>query len=96
MPKTFVIAGTRDQFNGYKHRRIRERVASGEVDFHYSDYVYVNNPLSLRGFADPHGVFIGTWKQLPDIKEIVETLIICSRTPNPKLIYILNELNEPV
>ncbi len=57
----------------------------------HTDIVNVNSPLILRGVSDPHGVFIGTWKDRIDILSIVETLIHQSNNPR-RLIDIRDEL----
>ena len=48
--------------------------------------------MRLRGIADPHGVFIGTWKERKDILEVVETLMHHSLGLNNKLKVIHNDL----
>lgn len=62
--KTFVIAGTHDEFKHYTRDKV--------LDKHY---VYVSRYESLHGFRDIHGVFIGTWRDRSDIIQILDTLI---------------------
>lgn len=92
MDKIFVIAGTREQYDEYRKRKIEEMHAKGQIDFRYADIIYVGNPHALRGIRYPHGVFIGTWRDRPDILQIVEELQICSNNTNSDLKRIYSEL----
>lgn len=74
MNKTLVIAGNFRQYVDYKNSKPNPE-----------DYRYVSKPDTIRGIRDPHGVFIGTWRSREDIKEILQVLILSSRTPNKTL-----------
>lgn len=76
MSKIFVIAGTREQANQWIKSNLEKRSKSGVTTLSWSDYVIVNDPVKVRGYSDPHGVFIGTWRDRPDIEEIVEHLFL--------------------
>jgi hypothetical protein len=84
--KTFVVAGSYYQASEwikkdrFKHNKL------------VTDYVYVSSVTDLRGYQNPHGVFIGTWRDRPDIRDVVEALIIQSVLPVPKLREIWGEL----
>ena len=87
--KTYVIAGDHYEFLEYREkwraRRITETERTGET-FSMADCVDVHSPSVLIGVKDPHGVFIGTWRSLPNIKEIVQHLLIASvNSLNPTL-----------
>ncbi len=71
--KTFVIAGTLDQYNYYIRAKSFDKL-----------YVYVSSPDTLRGHQDVHGVFIGTWRERSDIVEILDAVI--TRTTNTDVI----------
>jgi hypothetical protein len=40
------------------------------------DYIIVSNPDQLRGMRDPTGIFVETWKQRPDIFELLNRLLV--------------------
>ena len=75
MNKIFVIAGTKEQAKDYIRRKMDE--AGNETSF--NDYVIVTNSTALRGMDIEHGVFVGTWRNLPNLDELFQTLIIHSR-----------------
>ena len=79
--KVFVVAGNHDEAYTYINRKLEERIANGETVSKIGDYVYVDSVIRLRGVSNPHGVFIGTWKDRPDILEIVFELIMHSTDP---------------
>lgn len=78
--KHFIIAG--DQFQGREY--IKRKMAEHGNMFNHNDFVIVTSPNSLRGMSVEHGVFIGTWRNLPQLEEIFQLLIIHSRL-NPVL-----------
>jgi len=84
--RIYVVAGSWNEYDTYRARQS----AGGQI----SHYVFANDPWKLRGIRNPHGVFCGSWRNRPDIKEIVETLLLCSTEPNPALQAIVNELDE--
>jgi hypothetical protein len=88
--KTFVIAGTIWQAKEWIKQDIEKKYPTNP-SLTISHYVYVDSPSRLRGYNDPHGVFIGTWRSRSDIKEIVETLLQCCYR-NPALEKIHQEL----
>jgi hypothetical protein len=63
--KNYIIAGTYEQ---YKHW-LRTKILSP------STHVYVTNPDTLRGVHNPHGWFIGTWRDRDDMEQIFEVLL---------------------
>ena len=63
--KNFIIAGTYEQ---YKHW-IKRKILSP------STHVCVSSPAVLRGVQNPHGWFIGTWRDRDDMEEIFEVLL---------------------
>ena len=79
--KVFVVAGNHNEAYTYINRKLEERIANGETVSNIGDYVYVDSIVRLRGVSNPHGVFIGTWKDRPDILEIVFELIMHSTDP---------------
>ena len=94
MSKIFVIAGTREQANQWIKSNLEKRSKSGVTTLSWSDYVIVNDPVKVRGYSDPHGVFVGTWKERADILDIVELLMAQSIHVNRKLEAVLHEVRQ--
>lgn len=92
MGKIFVIAGNKAQFEDYMRRRIEEMKANGYVDFRYASIVYVSSANVLAGVSNPHGVFIGSWRERKDIHEILDRLMICSHMNNAAIQNIKQNL----
>ncbi len=92
--KIYVIAGNHNQAYEYINRKLEERISNGEMVSKIGDYVYVDSINRIKGISNPHGVFIGTWKDRPDIIDIVETLMIQSTSPNSSLGKILKQLKH--
>jgi hypothetical protein len=78
MSKIFVIAGNYEQATRWMKENIKKRIAAGETTVSYSDYAVRANVDTLRGVANPHGVFVGTWKERKDLDETF--LILLSHT----------------
>ncbi len=83
--KTFVIAGTIDQAKTWIKMDAEKRYANGNTSISLSDYVVVNQSLSLKGFSNPHGMFVGTWWNRYDIPELIAHLSFQSHNYNPAL-----------
>ena len=63
--KNFIIAGNYDQYKDW----LRKKILSP------STHVCVSSPAVLRGVQNPHGWFIGTWRDRDDMEEIFEVLL---------------------
>lgn len=94
--KTYVIAGNAFQANDWIKSNIEKRISGGETTLSMSEYTYVSDQKQLFGIKDPHGVFVGTWRDRIDIYEIVQTLIWASVHVNPRLHDIHNSLKPKV
>lgn len=73
MDKWFVIAGNNNQYLNF----VKEKVTAGwpiDTSLSMSNFHYVDHPDKLRGFANPRGYFVGTWRERKDIKDIVSIL----------------------
>jgi hypothetical protein len=92
MSKIFVIAGTNHEANDWIRRNMEKRHISGTTTLSRSEYVYVADPIVLRGFRDPHGVFIGTWRERKDIEQVIETLLQQSVHVNKSLEMLRKEV----
>lgn len=73
--KYFVICGNQQQYSDFIKRKAIELFNQGDTNISLSDFVYVSGPEKLKGYSDPHGWLIGTWRELPDIKIILSVLV---------------------
>ena len=72
--KFFVIAGNHEQARRWIRQECDRRWASGDTAVTLSDYIYVDDVSRIKGYSNPHGKFIGTWKDRWDIREIIADL----------------------
>lgn len=91
MTKIFVIAGNLAEAKDWIRKDIEARTSRGE-SITLSHYIYVDSTTRVKGYLNPSGVFVGTWRSRRDIKEIVDLLILASPQRNPKLHLIREEL----
>lgn len=91
MNKYFVIAGTRSEYMEFVHKKVNELLLSTTVSF--SDFVYVDSADNLRGYSNPKGWFVGSWREKKGINEIIVCLHIAKSqyVPNPEFEKILIE-----
>ena len=87
--KTFVIAGTKLEADYWIINDLSKRYPSN-TSISMSDYVYVSCPEKLKGISEPHGVFIGTWYERPDMLEVIQTLRHRTWAKNEKLNIIMD------
>ena len=90
--KTFVVAGTNEQAQNWIRQNITDYATTHGSWRSLSDYIIVNSEMNLKGHSDPHGVFVGTWRERRDLKDIVQLLMVQSTNPNPALGKIWKEL----
>lgn len=90
----FVIAGTDAQAYYWINKKIEERIRNGETVSKISEYKYVHNANVLRGIKHPKGVFIGTWRQRKDIKEIIEALLHSTMGVNETISKLYQEFRK--
>ncbi len=83
--RVWVIAGNEHQYHDY----VRNKPLNGD-----KKYSYVYAPDTLRGFTNPHGVFIGTWRERPDILDILQQLIISTTENTDKLQNLRVEISK--
>lgn len=74
--KYFVISGNFFEFNSFLKKKCEELYNAGNTDISYSHFVYVSDISSLKGYSDPRGWFIGTWRERKDIDEIIIQLLM--------------------
>ena len=92
MTKIFVIAGNFEQANDWMKKDIKRRWEAGETSITLSHYIYVDSPTRVKGYLNPHGVFVGSWRERKDILDIAITLHVSSANNNPALMDIIREL----
>lgn len=92
----YVIAGNHEQAYDYINRKLEERIRNGETVSKIGDYKYVDGVNTLKGIYDPRGVFIGTWRERKDIKDILLILNINSENKNPVLKKMWEEVNGSI
>ena len=73
--KTLVIAGNKFEAVTWIHADLGKKYPTN-TSLSMSDYIIVTNPDQLRGMGDPSGIFIGTWRERPDIFEILNMLLV--------------------
>lgn len=78
MSKIFVIAGNRAEADQWIKGNLEKRKNSGVTTLSWSDYVVVKDPVTLRGYRNPSGVFIGTWRQRKDMEGIFQLLLMAT------------------
>lgn len=74
MNKTFVIGGNYVQSNEWVKQNITDYAQTHGAWRSLSDYIIVTDATKLRGIREPHGVFIGTWYERSDVREILTIL----------------------
>ena len=92
MTKIFVIAGNFEQANDWMKKDIKRRWEAGETSITLSHYIYVDSPTRVKGHLNPHGVFVGSWRQRKDILDIALTLSLSSNPRNDAITNIIREL----
>lgn len=96
MSKIFVIAGTSREAQTWIAKNYQERVAIGDQQASTNDYKYVAHADDVKGYTNPHGVFVGNWLGRPDILEIVEALMMRSTHVNTALGKIYKDLQPKI
>ena len=79
--KYLVIAGNRDQFREFIGRKAKQIWEEGHTSVTLSDFLYVGGPDQLRGYSNPQGFFVGTWRERNDIEQILNILLVCMSDP---------------
>lgn len=77
--KYFVIAGTRSQYMAFVHIKVNEFFQCGQKLITFSHFVYVDSADDLRGYSNPKGWFIGSWREKKGINEIIVQLLLAKR-----------------
>lgn len=72
--KLFIVAGNREQY--------REWVKTNLTRFPnilLQNFIFVSGPEVFRGYNEVHGFYIGSYRQRPDIEEIMDMISIINR-----------------
>jgi hypothetical protein len=92
--KYFIITGTFQEFVEFRKKKWEELSKKGET-IYFSHFVHVDRPEKLKGYSDPKGFFYGTWRQNPNLKDILITLRLQytdgSKLPDG-LLKVMNEV----
>jgi hypothetical protein len=83
--KIIVIPGNYNQGLTWADKDCRKRWNNGNTRVSLSDYIIVSSVTQLRGIRNPHGMFVGTWRERDDLKEIVTALFTQSDYVNEGL-----------
>ncbi len=81
MDKYFIVAGTQQEFRTWLQLN-RGRFAYNNIN----DFIYVDRPMVFLGHANPHGFFVGSFRQRPDLFEIAQTIITNSHSMSAQAI----------
>ena len=84
--KKLIIAGSYEQAQLWIKNDLAKRNAAGETTLSMSEYTIVHNEDQLRGMRDPHGIFVGSWRERKDIFEILNMLLVNMTIPSKKAI----------
>lgn len=92
--KLFIIAGTAEEAMQWMKNDYQKRINAGDTltTLSNTSYVHVTSVDMLRGFKNPHGVFIGSWRERPDIYAIVWMLQLQSDFNNQAIAQIYDSL----
>ncbi len=93
--KYFVVAGNHQQYKDFVRRKCEELYLIGK-EVSLSNFVFATCD-SLKGHSNPHGWFIGTWKDRADIGYLMVQLIITTREDSPSkdtLLKLADELKK--
>jgi hypothetical protein len=85
--RIYVVAGTRAEFEEYVRLKMQT------MDVSPSLFVWAFESMRIRGVSNPHGVFIGSWRNLPNVKDLVQQMVVQSNPANPALMRIWGELH---
>jgi len=88
--KYYVIAGNYAEYQVFSRKKCGEFGGSLSL----SNFVYVQNKESTIGVRNPTGWLVGTWRERPDIRDVIYQMILRTNPSNETLRKILDELNE--
>ena len=91
--RIYVIPGNHSEGAMYAREHCGKRYAAGDTSASLSDYVVVEYGRAdkLMGVRNPHGVFMGTWQDRKDLREICIQLSVCHQYGNAVIKKIMKE-----
>ena len=69
----YVIAGTKKEFNDFVLKNV------GSDRYRDTNFCWVGHCDVFKGQVNPNGICIGTWKDRPDILDILQSLLVTCR-----------------
>lgn len=69
-----VFAGNYQEFTKYCIEKSESLMQQG-LRVRIRDFIYVKDINNCLVYRDVHGAFVGTWKQRPDIKLIIQQMM---------------------
>lgn len=86
MSRIFVVSGNHDQFRNFVRHKVAEMINEGK-DVTYGHFTYVSGVDVFRGYSEVHGYFVGTFRDRPDIEDIVTHIKIVNNISYTKKLY---------
>jgi hypothetical protein len=85
--KIFIVAGNYQQYKDWVKRNIdRLYQADPSKSISMSNFVYVNVVDTFCGHREVHGYFVGTFRDRPDIKDIVMRIRYINKIPDSNVL----------
>jgi hypothetical protein len=85
--KIFIVAGNYQQYKDWVKRNIdRLYQADPSKSISMSNFVYVSVEDTFRGHREVHGYFVGTFRDRPDIKDIVMRIRYINKIPDSNVL----------
>jgi hypothetical protein len=72
----YVICGNNQEFQNFIRRKAGDMWAAGDTSISLSNFVHLTNIRQLQGTLKPHGWFVGNWRDLSNIRDIVQMLML--------------------
>ena len=103
--KIFVVAGTLAEFKQFMHKKLdqlwKEYSEQGRIfNLSMSNFVYVSSIESLAGHRNIHGYFYGSFRNRPDLKDIVRHIRLRNGLPEGEQLipdlYIGRGMHRPL
>ena len=89
--KLFIICGNHQEYQEF----VNKKISSLTESFRFTDFVYVTGPEIFKGYSNPHGWLIGTWRERSDMREILSVLVTqYHNEPTPQ--SIVDAWNEKI
>ena len=103
--KIFVVAGTLAEFKQFMHKKLdqlwKQYNEEGRMfNLSMSNFVYVNSLDIFAGHRNIHGYFYGSFRNRPDLKDIVRYIRLRNGLPEGEQLipdlYVGRGLHKPI